>query len=244
MIHLILPAVLRAFTSGNDLYLAGNYQGALAAYETAVRESAPSPELYYNMGNACIKLGDTAHAILYYEKSLALSPRDDDARANLKRATEGMPLTDEEKVAAAESFRPPLLARWVTLDEASFIFLSAYVPWALFLSMLLVTQGTWRRRFARLVLAFSLPAVILGVLLLGQWAYTLQRHGILLSPPGSQNVELREGPEGSAMSAGSSSGGLKARVLESVSTAGETWYKIEIPGGRMGWVKDVSLGLI
>jgi len=244
VIQIILPAVLHAFTAGNDLYLAGNYQGAIAAYESTIREAPPSPELSYNLGNAYYKLGDIAHAILCYERTLALAPRDDDARINLKKAREALPLTEEEKVMAAESFPSSLLAHWFTLNEASLLFLSAYIPWTLLLFLLLITKDKLRRLFVRLFLIFSVPTVILGALLLGHWVSSQQRYGILIGPPGSQVIELREGPEDTALTAGSSSGGLKVRVLDSTTTAGETWYKVELPGDRVGWVTGSSLGLI
>ena len=71
------------FVRGNQSYEAGEFEAAVDSYQEAVRRGAASPELFYNLGNAYYKSGDLGRAVLYYERSLRLAPRDEDARANL-----------------------------------------------------------------------------------------------------------------------------------------------------------------
>lgn len=71
------------FVRGNQLYDAGEFEEAVDLYEEAVERGAVAPELFYNLGNAYYKSGNLGRSVLYYERSLRLAPRDEDARANL-----------------------------------------------------------------------------------------------------------------------------------------------------------------
>lgn len=246
MIPLVFAAALRAFSAGNDLYLTGNYQGAVTAYETAARDDPSSPEIFYNLGNAFYKTGDMPHAVLYYEKALSLAPRYHDALLNLSRARQGLSLTEEEKLLTSASISAPPLIGKLTRDEAMEVFLSAYLPFAVFIFLTKIAGAPWKKRLGALVIVFGVLTLCAGILLTAQYASSGERYGILLpTQTGSgSRVELKEGPETSALSDASPSGGLKVRVLESAGSPGETWYKIELPGGRVGWVRDASLGLI
>ena len=75
--------VFELFERGNQLYEAGEFEEAVNLYEEAVERGAVAPELFYNLGNAYYKSGSLGKAVLYYERSLRLAPRDEDARANL-----------------------------------------------------------------------------------------------------------------------------------------------------------------
>lgn len=77
----------------NAHYAAGDYQEAAALYAELL---APTDEQHlnrtsqalvlYNLGNAQFKMGELAQAILSYERSLRLNPRDKDTQYNLEFA--------------------------------------------------------------------------------------------------------------------------------------------------------------
>jgi tetratricopeptide (TPR) repeat protein len=71
---------------GNQLYQDGDFAGAVDAYEAVVSAGFESAELHYNLGNAYFKSGELGRSILEWERALALSPGDEDARANLDLA--------------------------------------------------------------------------------------------------------------------------------------------------------------
>ncbi|HNT64481.1 MAG TPA: tetratricopeptide repeat protein [bacterium] len=71
------------FAQGNAHYQNGNYEDAIAAYQTVVQAGFESAELYYNMGNAYFKQNEIGEAVLFYEKALKLAPRDADIAYNL-----------------------------------------------------------------------------------------------------------------------------------------------------------------
>ncbi len=95
LIYLVLLAgtlSLRAQTSyeryneAGELYNAGDYSGAAAAYSRLYEEGYRSADLLYNAGNAFFKSGDNASAILYYERARLLAPADEDIAYNLQIA--------------------------------------------------------------------------------------------------------------------------------------------------------------
>ena len=74
------------WSRANTLYTAGDYNGAVATYDSIVNEGLVSTRLYYNLANAYFKSGKLGEAILYYNKAAKLSPNDDDVAYNLAYA--------------------------------------------------------------------------------------------------------------------------------------------------------------
>lgn len=71
------------FRAGVEAYTAGDWDGALSAWGGVADAGLRSAELYYNLGNAYFKSGETARAILNYERAFRLDPSDADIRYNL-----------------------------------------------------------------------------------------------------------------------------------------------------------------
>jgi serine-type D-Ala-D-Ala carboxypeptidase/endopeptidase len=59
--------------------------GAIAVFLLNVEKFPNSSNVYDSLGEAYMKAGDTAKAIVNYEKSLALNPHNDNARQMLKK---------------------------------------------------------------------------------------------------------------------------------------------------------------
>lgn len=70
----------------DSAYQAGDYRQAITLYDSIMATEGQSTEICYNIGGAHFKDGDIAHAILYYERALLLSPGDEDVRFNLEFA--------------------------------------------------------------------------------------------------------------------------------------------------------------
>lgn len=70
---------------GDSAYAKEDYAAAIEAYEDVLREGV-SADVYYNLGNAYYRTGNTTRAIINYERALSLSPGDDDIRYNLQMA--------------------------------------------------------------------------------------------------------------------------------------------------------------
>ncbi len=72
------------YSEAGELYNAGDYSGAAAAYKKLYEEGYRSADLLYNTGNAFFKSGDNASAVLFYERALLLAPADEDISYNLQ----------------------------------------------------------------------------------------------------------------------------------------------------------------
>jgi len=72
--------------SGVEAYTAGNWKQAADDWSDVAATGLRSKELYYNLGNAYFKSGETAKAILHYERALRMDPSDKDVRYNLEFA--------------------------------------------------------------------------------------------------------------------------------------------------------------
>lgn len=72
-----------AFEKGNALYQKGQYEEAIASYESIVKSGQQSAELYFNLGNCYYKLNKVAPAVFNFEKALLLNPNDSEIQNNL-----------------------------------------------------------------------------------------------------------------------------------------------------------------
>ena len=71
------------FTWGNTKYHLGDYKGAIADFDSAIRLKPDDADAYYNRGNAKYKLGQHLAAIADYDTAIRLNP--DDAKAYYNR---------------------------------------------------------------------------------------------------------------------------------------------------------------
>src|SRR2546429_47756 len=120
------------FTKANQEYAAGDFNAAASDYDELVRSGQDSPNLFYNLGNACFRKKDFGRAILNYERALALEPHHPEAQANLRiardeaRALELVPNRLERGFAVANENQYALTAAvafWIGLFSiAIFIF--------------------------------------------------------------------------------------------------------------------------
>lgn len=114
------------FERANQLYQEGDFAGAIEAYETVHEAGFEGAALHYNLGNAYFKAGDLGRSILEWERALALSPGDEDARANLELA----------RSLTADAVEP--LPRFWLLSAASW-----WVRWLPRNVVLFLVGGAW-----------------------------------------------------------------------------------------------------
>jgi tetratricopeptide (TPR) repeat protein len=74
------------FSDANQSYASGNDKQAASSYEDLVRAGQGNAPVYYNLGNSYFRLHDFGHAILNYERALALEPNHPEAKTNLSTA--------------------------------------------------------------------------------------------------------------------------------------------------------------
>src|SRR5437868_10823791 len=106
------------FAKANQEYAAGDFKAAITDYEELVRSAEDTPNLFYNLGNAYFRQKDFGHAILNYERALALDSRHPEAQANLRLAR------DE---ARALELVPNRWEQWLTFADSNQFALAAAI---------------------------------------------------------------------------------------------------------------------
>ena len=225
-VHAWASSLDERFTEANRLYREGKFDKAASAYQALVSGGIASSSLFYNLGNATVKTGEFAKAVLAYERSLRENPRDPEARANLEY-TRGLlsdRVEDPGVLALVERFSP---TQWLSWRENLWGFVLCYWAGALLGVVGIVLRRRWK---GILVAAFVLlgVAIPLGAVLFlrsGLWA---QPRAIVMA----KEAEVRYGPVLGESTAFTLHEGSKVRVLRS---AGD-WVQILFAKGKVGWV--------
>ncbi|MFH0766392.1 MAG: hypothetical protein V2A61_08235 [Calditrichota bacterium] len=238
--HAFATAPNIAFESGNRAYLEGSWQEALEHWQQVERLGYHSGSLYYNMGNAWFKLGETGQAILNWEKAAKLSGETEDIAANLKIARSS--LVDKQE----GTIRLPV---WNWLDRIRSRFAVGTLSWgatlfclALFLT-LSIRRWLIRNRkikfwLSRLAYAFAVILLLdLSLVWLQARDEKMSRQGILIA----QDVDVVSAPaEGAGKLLFTLHEGSKVRILRNI----QGWLEISTGKDKQGWVKSDQVGVI
>ncbi len=71
------------FFKANRFYDDGSYKDAVLLYELLITQGVTSGNIYYNLGNAYYKVGETGKALLNYERAKKFIPDSEDLFANI-----------------------------------------------------------------------------------------------------------------------------------------------------------------
>jgi Tfp pilus assembly protein PilF len=225
------------FRRGNDAYFHGRYQEAVDAYEQVVSLGVLSADLFYNLGNAYLKIEQLGPAIYSYERALELDPTQDDVRFNLGVARDAARKKGEDRLAGVEA--QPFwmrLAQQVTVNWASWLFLALYVGLFALLIILHFVQPGFLRVGMWSAFAFVGLATLIGGALLGARLYLADRVEQAIVLP--DVVQVKEGPDPNYQSVFGVHAGLRVRVTEKE----QDWVRIRLANGLEGWVRERDLG--
>jgi len=243
-IFLFLSVFLQAAVAGeeqgliakaNKAYAAGAYTNAAELYNKVAALGWESPDLYYNLGNACYKLNDYAYAILWYERARRLDPGNEDLDFNLKVAN--------SKIADQIEPLPELFyKRWyygiVTLFSTDswarngvIFFILSLALGAVYLTsrvLMLRKTGFW---LGALLMLFSLFSLLFAWS--GFSAVQNAHEAILVSP----TVTIKSSPDEKSIDLFVLHEGAKVQLKDQIGT----WYEIRIVNGSVGWVPAAAV---
>ena len=248
---LLLPLTSRAvegvetrFEEANKHYVKGQYNEAAKAYEDLVeREDVSDPVLFHNLGNASYRAGQFGVAIFNYRRGLRASPAAELARDlndNLEAAREALrdryrSVADKSEVIYAEPggllYR---LTHQISSDLLAGIFITVWILLMLFLALRRLKPSL--PGLGGSAVASAVVVVLVALVLWGQ-VYTDSQFtlGVVLE----DDVVLHEGRHEDARGVAIQEG-MEVRVIE----ADSAWSRIELPGGRSGWVQSDQVGRI
>jgi len=226
------------FRQANQLYQQGKFAEARDAYGTILGSGYESPELLYNLGNACYKSGAIPPAILNYERARRLLPGDEDLRHNLQIAN--MMITDRIEPT-------PRLFVWDYWDGIKNAFslqgltLAVYL---LYLCLALVASVFFLARTYALRKIATLAGSALLVLFLFFLAVMIARLGDVTRTDEAivltQLVTVKNSPDAKSSDAFVLHGGVKVQLIDRVGT----WSKVRLADGKVGWLEAASVEVI
>ncbi len=220
-----------------DAYAKGDHQKALALYDS-VNTTYTSPSLLFNIGNCWSKLGDTPHAILYYERALRLAPGAEDVQANLD--------LEHSKVVDRLNELPAftLGSVWDRLQGGTDVDQWARRSlWACALMALAAIVGVILRQRALKRTLFTLSALALVVTILSTALAAYRVHevesrsqAIIMSP----SVEILGEPRSGATRLFILHQGTKVGALQQQNG----WQEVRLSSGSVGWVPQEAIEII
>jgi tetratricopeptide (TPR) repeat protein len=214
-----------AFEQANKLYEQGKYEEAAGAYQALLRQGALSPVVYFNLGNAWFKAGQTGRAIAAYRQAERLAPRDPNVRFNLQFA--------RKKVTGSDVRVGGDWLKNLTLNEWTWIAVAAY--WILFLLLAIrELRPTWRASLRSASILAGLAFLVAGSLLVA--AYRAPTTSAVVVTP---NAVVRYGPLDESQVFYQLRDGSELTVLDEKRTAeNQTWLQVRDPSRRVGWLKQ------
>ncbi len=226
------------FAQGNRLYAAGDYEGAVARYETLVDDGYVEAAVYYNLGNAHFKLNNLASSILYYEKARKLAPSDPDIRKNLAFVNLG--ITD--RVQPLPEF---FIDSWWRglLFSASLTTWSAIavVCWLVAFGLLIVYLYAWQPRLKRASFYGGVATAGLALLLL---VVAYSQHRMRIDDGSaivfSSQASVRSAPSDSEKTLFIIHEGTKVEIVARM----DDWVRVSLPNGHEGWMKSEAVKVI
>lgn len=227
------------WNKGVQAYTDGRWSECTESLKALESVGVVSPELYYNLGNAYFKSGDYPHAILYYERTLKISPSFEDARINLDFANSLI----RDKIDAVPEFVLKSWARKVCyLMPSDFWAVISIVLFAAALALFLVfrlgaSRGLRRTGFYCSIVALILSASSFGMARWQRNSYLRADGAIVMKPVAS----VKSSPSrDSSKDLFVLHEGTKVTVLD---TVGE-WKNISLSDGRQGWIEESDMEMI
>lgn len=219
------------FAEGNRLYQEGDFGGAAASYGAVIEGGFESAEVYYNLGNAHFRLGETARAVLNYRRAARLDPGNDDIRANLALVNQRL----QDRIEPLPRFWLLSVFDWWmglipggvlrALVAGCYLLLGGTV-----VLIVLRRPAGWRGPLRRFAYGAAVATVLLGTTLM------IRETGL-----GRAEEAVVMAGEARVLSAPSEDGGLTVFTLHEGTTVridrrAGGWAEIVLADGKVGWL--------
>jgi tetratricopeptide (TPR) repeat protein len=224
-----------AWKRGNDAYLHGDYDAAVAAYEELDRQDVVSPDLFFNLGDAYFKKGALGPAIWAFERAAALDPDDEDVRFNLEQSRKLAARQAHDKIEGED--RDPMWIRVVTSLSPSaetWIFLALYLGFFALLFARRRASDDARPALTAGAAILAGLALLAGTAVAGRTVLERVPFGVVLPDA----LAVKEGADVNYKTGFQVHAGLRVRLLE----RDQDWLRIRLANGLEGWVRSKDVG--
>jgi hypothetical protein len=246
------------FAAGNERYEQGDYAGAVEQYNALLEAGVEDATLYYNLGNSYYKLQDFGRAVLFYERSLRLDPRNSDARDNLELVRSQL----QDKQFVTQQNRIIRAAVWLhhnlSLRETVIYFSASWIALCVIL-LAIVLRRTRPVRTLYDRLSIVSPGRLIGLTMTQDLALAAAIVGFLVVTSGisatrkvetassgsvavvlTQEIPVYSSPSRDATLQFKIHSGTMIRVVERRTR----WVRIELPGKLSGWVESETVASV
>lgn len=219
-----------AFAEGNRRFEAGDYEGAASLYEALAGEGRVSAELFYNLGAAKHRIGESGEAALWMRRALLVEPGMPEARQSLRHL--------RAQFAWLEFSEGGVRGLLASIGPASWRWTLVFLVWGglLLLVAALALPALRAKRSGAVTLGFVLLMTAFVVsrlesyrdrnLAVQNFATVVARETSALAAPAPDAKAVVALPPGSEL-----------RILQKTGP----WNYAEIPGGLRGWVRSTSV---
>jgi tetratricopeptide (TPR) repeat protein len=210
------------FTKANQEYAQGHFTEAISGYEALVRAGQWSANLFYDLGNAYFRTGDFGHAILNYERALALERHHPEAAANLQISR------DEAHALELQQSWPE---RYLQVGSVNEYCIAATIAFwlAIFVVVILIFA---RRKSATLIATLIFCLLVCAVSTYAVYALERGSNGYALAIVTGKDVQARLATADTANSVLALPPGSEIKIL---STRGD-WIYAALPNNLRGWI--------
>lgn len=245
LLLILLPVLTNAqdkamaeFSKANAAYRSGDYVGAAGIYENVLKSGLQSGSLYYNLGNCYYKMGETAKAVLAYERAKKFMPDDEDLAFNLRIAYSGT-------VDKIEPVPQLFYQRWWT-EFLNWMKPSSWAWWSV-LFLWLAAALSIGYLYARSISSRKLTFLSSGILLISATllfviagcsynAIHKQESAVIMQA----SITVHSSPDEKSTKLFILHAGTKIQVTDELGG----WKQIRIANGNSGWVQEQSLEMI
>ena len=211
------------FAKANQEYAEGHFKEAIASYEALVRAGHWNANLFYDLGNAYFRTHDFGHAILNYERALALDQHHPETTANLQIAR------DESRALELQPTRLERYLQFASINQYSIAAAVAFWLGILGIAALIFA----RRRSAALVSLSILCLLVCAMAVLAIHTLDNGSKGRALAIVTGNDVQARLATADTANSVLALPAGSEIKVL---STRGD-WMYAALPNDLRGWIQ-------
>jgi tetratricopeptide (TPR) repeat protein len=215
----------------NDLYQKGEYAKAVEIYQQQADSGLQNGHLFYNLGNAYFRMGETGRAIQNYLRAHRLIPRDEDLTANLKYAVRETTDRLDDNLPIASGSPADWPTEFNRLEILNLLTVANLLFW--------ITAGMrllWPNAFWNLAYKTTLTALILFAILTGIKSATEAGNelGVVLA----KTADVRSGLGEEGVTLFQLHEGAVVRVAECT----DMGCKIVAAADHTGWVAKQNLG--
>lgn len=246
MLLLVQVAICRGniVANADSAYMADDFKTAAMLYQEAIDSLGPSAERYYNLGNAYYRCDLPGMAIVSYERALRLDPTNKDIRENLDFVNSGTVDRLTPGVSLLGGFADNVAAKanpntWAWIAVSTFVLaLAGGLVWFFANGVALRKVGFFGGGLLLIICVITnvLAYRAASNVQTGNQAVVTSSSVILSTTP--------RAPKDRSEEALLLHEGTKVTIVDSLTTAGQTWYDVQVGSDHRAWVAADAVEII